>query len=368
MTKSYHVNLETGETSECSAEIRCCLNGIDNEPHFATARAAQKAFENRMEPETFKKLSKGALPENSSGPFISDIGEAMKQQSFVPGNNSKPAQTYMQDMISGESSNKPFIFYGSHGAGKTAEMDDLKNSLNNENIAKLAANPFEESKLYKPLLNDLTDDQADVVLNNAGSLSALNRIVLASPNPNISLPTKIKALKTSACFQLKEKVVKSDGFPAKKLVPHMSLVQRKATAEWTTDPEAVDEIVKELEVNRGVFLGVQGDIADAAFKNPTTSFKTKRELVRLRPSLNSLMRVQESMQSSPRKFEGLIKSKDNSESSATGTDKIVFDTAKVRDLGWSPREVTSYVSNVLNMDSLGGTYDADTGVYTIFRD
>ncbi|WP_156954898.1 hypothetical protein [Carnobacterium funditum] len=43
-------------------------------------------------------------------------------------------------------------------------------------IATFAANPYEESKLYTFLLNDAIDDQADLVVKHAESLSALNRI------------------------------------------------------------------------------------------------------------------------------------------------------------------------------------------------
>lgn len=374
----FHVN-NAGEASRCKAEKGGCPFGSAEE-HHETADGARQAYEERMSGREIPAVQKSDGDPNA-GYLQRDLRELAsnsKDGAVLEMAVQRGDEGVLRAVADNPNANSHHLWKVEDRAKNAKTKQHAKNNPNYvpreftpENVKRFARDPKQEMKLAPMIHGQGSDRFVRYVGQSAPDGSALHREIVASPNPKISLETRLTSMKTDANKAFRKTQVRTEGFPGKELYPHMTHDQRKSYAHHTEDPEALSAMsqsaVDMVESPKRPNDFIDGrDLAKTLYENPNISKDDVELLKRANPSIASVERVRAIERDNPGDYGRIIVEEDYTPGSPK-KQTFTLDTELMDRIGLQDDDVYQY------MGSRGHylfrtSWDRETGTFTGFPD
>lgn len=381
MGQKYHVNPRTGAVSACGATIKCPFGDLKDD-HYDDRGSALKAYEQKMKGEAVpppQKAANNRAEEAASGIMQRDLRTLAKSSedpqvlSMAVKNGDEGVLRAVSENHRASLDHLRVVEERSKNEGTLrkvqAHYNYVPKEFTPENTAALARDGFRVKNLYPTIHGEASDKFVAFVGDKATDYSRVHEEIISTPNPRVSTETRVASLKKPANTFISEAVAKRESFPATDLLPHMSHSQKATYSRYGVDTDALDVLTDEAvsKINEGYpERGRGNEVAEALYKNESTSEESRAKIVEVNPKAQSLERLKKLRTDFPEDYPKLVKERHNVGNSSTAQESYVLDTERIKKMGMEDSDVYAYMQERGHLFS--PKWDRVSGRYTGYRD
>lgn len=373
----YHVNPKTGRPSACGAVNRCPFGNEDS--HYPSREEAQAAYEKQQRTREVPKPARKAQDGNE-GIRQRDLRVAARDSqdaSFLAKAAEEGDEGVMREVASNAHSPHAALTTA-HGRTQNEKTKKLleehgnfaKKSYTLKEINELIATPSRHRELATFIEGHATDRMVKSISEGVGVDSPLQRVILTSPNRQISHETKAQALRALALQtpgRIPAEVAASKNFPVKDFVGDMDERQREWVAREAKQPETMSALTAVVERDLSASDSADAhELAIKVYRNEATNDRDKRRLREASYDAASYHKLQEAKATRFPEYSDIRYKSDSQERALAAGERenFSFSAAAMRDLNFGENEIKVYLQEERRVELYDVSWDAETGVFS----